>query len=471
MRRAATLCALAVCALLPGQAVAGGSLETSDPLLNRIWAASVKTANDGVEKPIEGTLDARGCQIYLSLVILDGPARDRCPYIGDIAVSGKTLLVSGDRRLTLRTMIWWFATVQNADGSIPASALQNHTPLLIDYNAYWIEALHDYTLYTGDRSLLKKVLPNLERLVDGFYPAHLDSNGLLVNWRTGHDYAYIARTGPVVTYYNAQYARALGMAATLAIWGGKPALAKPWRSRAAAVSTHFSSTFWDPGVGAFTDSAGNTTVHPQDGNVFAILAGLATAPQARAALAYVDRTMSRPEGDTIADTDVWNNDGWGYDASERIYPFISYFDVLARYSAGDDEGALDLLRREWGFMLANGPGTMWENISAKTGKPTDILPSWDHGWSSGAAPALTTQVLGVKPVAPGFAKFTVVPHPGDLEWAKGDIPTPHGTLEVSWRLVAGKPAVTVVAPRGTIWVNDPAMKPAAKKPAVQVGAP
>ena len=91
---------------------------------------------------------------------------------------------------------------------------------------------------------------------------------------------------------------------------------------------------------------------------------------------------------------------------------------------------------------------MWENISAKTGKPTDIRPSLDHGWSSGAAPALTTQVLGVKPVAPGFAKFTVTPHPGDLEWAKGDIPTPHGTIHVSWQLVAGKPVVTVVAPRG-----------------------
>jgi hypothetical protein len=173
--------------------------------------------------------------------------------------------------------------------------------------------------------------------------------------------------------------------------------------------------------------------------------------------------MSRPEGDTMVDSSAWNNSGWGYDATERIYPFISYFDVLARYAAGDDAGALDLLRREWGFMLANGPGTMWENISAATGKPTDSVPSWDHGWSSGAAPALTTQVLGVKPVAPGFAKFTVAPHPGDLQWAKGDVPTPHGTLHVSWKLVGGKPVVTVVAPRGTVWANDPAKKPAAKK--------
>ena len=40
----------------------------------------------------------------------------------------------------------WFASVQNLDGSIPASPIFNHTTVLIDYNAYWIEALYDYTL-------------------------------------------------------------------------------------------------------------------------------------------------------------------------------------------------------------------------------------------------------------------------------------------------------------------------------------
>ena len=75
-----------------------------------------------------------------------------------------------------------------------------------------------------------------------------------------------------------------------------------------------------------------------------------------------------------------------------------------------------------------------------------------------AAPALTTEVLGVKPVSPGFAKFTVVPHPGDLQFAQGDVPTPHGTIHVSWRLVGGTPVVTVSAPRGAVWANNPAPK-------------
>jgi Bacterial alpha-L-rhamnosidase 6 hairpin glycosidase domain/Bacterial alpha-L-rhamnosidase C-terminal domain len=452
MRLAAACCAVVACALAPA-ALAGGTFTSSDPLLNSIWTASVKTANDGISKPVD--LDPRDCKINLPLVILDAPDRDRCPYIGDEAVSGMTLLVAGSHVSTLRAMIAWFASVQNADGSIPASPIFNHTTVLIDYNAYWIEALYDYTLYTGDRTLLKSVFPNLSRLVNVLYPSHLDANGLLVNWLPEDDYDYIDRTGTTVSYYNAQYARALGMAATLAIWDGKPAYAKPWHMRAAAVASWFSAEFWDPAADAFTDSAGDTSVHPQDGNVFAILAGLATASQAQSALAYIDTTMSTPDGDTITDSSAWDRPVWGYDGTSRIEPFIGYFDVLARFSVGDDEAALDLIRREWGFMLDNGPGTMWENIDASTGKPVDIDPSWDHGWSSGAAPALTTQVLGVRPVSPGFAKFVVTPHPGDLTFASGDVPTPHGTIHVSWRLVAGSPVVTVSAPHGTVWLNNP----------------
>ena len=81
---------------------------------------------------------------------------------------------------------------------------------------------------------------------------------------------------------------------------------------------------------------------------------------------------------------------------------------------------------------------------------------------SGAAPALTTNVLGVRPTSPGFATFVVTPHPGDLEWARGDVPTPHGTIHVSWKLAAGRAVVSVSAPRATAWTNRPAKTKKAK---------
>jgi hypothetical protein len=126
MKRAAAFCAAVVCVLVPAQqAFAAGSFESSDSLLNSIWQASVKTANDGISKPVG--LDPRNCEISLPLVILDAPDRDRCPYIGDEAVSGLTLLVDGSHADTLRAMIAWFASVQNPDGSIPSSPIFDHT--------------------------------------------------------------------------------------------------------------------------------------------------------------------------------------------------------------------------------------------------------------------------------------------------------------------------------------------------------
>ncbi len=183
--------------------------------------------------------------------------------------------------------------------------------------------------------------------------------------------------------------------------------------------------------------------------MFAVLAGLATSAQARSALDYLGGHEWRPYGAAIADNDVWDGYPWGDYADQRVYPFISYFDVVARYQTGLDHSALALIRREWGYMLANGPqSTMWETIGAAGGPPGDQTPSYDQGWSSGAAPALTNYALGVRPASPGFGSYVAEPHPADLRWARGNVPTPHGTISFSWDYGARKMTAKVDAPVG-----------------------
>jgi hypothetical protein len=46
---------------------------------------------------------------------------------------------------------------------------------------------------------------------------------------------------------------------------------------------------------------------------------------------------------------------------------------------------------------------------------------------------MISEVLGVKPVKPGFSEFTVAPCESTLEYAKGSVPTPHGEIHVEWR--------------------------------------
>ena len=432
-------------------AAAGGSFASSDPLLDRIWAASVKTANDMVAPgPLTTDAEGRPCPIALPLVLLDGYVRDRCPYVGDQAVSGLTLLVSTPSvDPVLRDMILWYAGAQHADGSIPASPYMNGTLTLIDYNAFWVEDVYDYVLYTGDLAVVRQIWPSLEELMNMWYPAQIGPNGLLVNNLGPFDYGYIPRTGSTVAYYNAGYVRALRFAAQLATWVEEPAQAAAWIARIAPIAAAFVPAFWDGTVGAFRDATVGPVVHPEDGNVFAVLAGLTTPAQARSALDYLGGHEWRPYGAAIADDDVWDGYPWGDYADQRVYPFISYFDVVARYQSGLDHSALALIRREWGYLLENGPrSTMWETIGAAGGPPVDQTPSYDQGWSSGAAPALTNYALGVQPASPGFGSYLAEPHPANLRWARGTVPTPHGTISFSWFYGTRKMTAKVDAPVG-----------------------
>ena len=345
--------------------------------------------------------------------------------------------------------------------AIPASPIFDGTDVLFDYNAYWVEDLYNYVLYTGDMSLATQVWPNLVRLMNGWYPAQAQAGGLLANDLGPADYAYIARQGQLVAYYNAGYVRALKQAARIATWAGQAGRASAWNARATSLAGVFNSTFWDAGAGAYRDTPNGTVVHPEDGTSFAILAGLASPAQTKAALNYLAEHDARSYGNTIADNDTWDSPAWGQLAGQRVYPFISYFEVLARYQAGLGSSALDLIRREWGYMVNHGPHQgMWEDIGPYGGPPTDQWPSWDSGWSSGAAPALTNYVLGVQPTSPGFATFTVTPHPSNVVSARGSVPTPQGDISVSWKVTKGKLALTVTAPAGERWTNAP-VKPAA----------
>ena len=192
-------------------------------------------------------------------------------------------------------------------------------------------------------------------------------------------------------------------------------------------------------------------------NAFAVLAGVASAGQAKAALGWLSNHNAHDYGNTINDTQAWDDPAFGRETQLRVYPFMSYFEVEARFVAGLDVSAVDLIRREWGYMLTNGPGTMWESIGPYGSGPVGTPGSWDHGWSTGAAPALTHSVLGVQPTSPGFATFTVTPHPGGVRSASGDVPTPKGAIHVAWTANdAGEvTSLRVTAPGGLTWANAP----------------
>ena len=126
-------------------------------------------------------------------------------------------------------------------------------------------------------------------------------------------------------------------------------------------------------------------------------------------------------------------------------PFFMYFALQTLYKYGYDRLALDTQRRAWGEFLDSGLTTCLETFK----KGNTWARSIAHAWSASPAQFMVQEVLGIRPVKPGFAEFTVNPKTDGLDFASGSVPTPCGRIEVQWHKDAdGKLNLTCRAPEG-----------------------
>ncbi|GJC96074.1 alpha-L-rhamnosidase A [Colletotrichum higginsianum] len=283
------------------------------------------------------------------VVIHDAPKRDRDPYVGDLAVAALTGYVShgkGTVSEASRNVLADLAAHQRGDGWIPpASISMNYTLPLFDYPLWWVVCSHDYVWYTGDLDFLSAHYTNLVAVLDRWYPSVTDSaTGLVtkgLNGTAGYgDYAFVPRQGPV-TYYNALYVLALRRAAEMAVEAGRDVDAERWRRRAGEVSRALAERNFDEAVGAFWDGTRDgvfVDAHAQDGNSIAILADVGV-------LGYYARAAARPYGNAFYDSDAVG-EGFG----ERVYAFVSYFELAARFKSRAGRSAVEEMRRLYGWM-------------------------------------------------------------------------------------------------------------------------
>ena len=79
-------------------------------------------------------------------------------------------------------------------------------------------------------------------------------------------------------------------------------------------------------------------------------------------------------------------------------------------------------------MVESGTTITWEAWDQKY-KPNQ---DWNHAWGAAPANLLPRFVLGVRPLAPGWKRALVRPHPGALTRAEGKVPTPRGPVTIRW---------------------------------------
>ncbi|KAF7321961.1 Six-hairpin glycosidase [Mycena kentingensis (nom. inval.)] len=367
-------------------------------------------------------------------IIVDGAKRDRAVWPGDMGIAVPTQFVSTNDLLpTKNAMSTMFSHINPTTGALPESGPPLNQLSSDTYHCWTLIGTHNYYLYSGDLEWVQGLWTNYTKAV-AFLEAKVNATTGLMNVTGLRDWARQGGGG-FNAEGNAILYRVLLNSADLADAMGLPSLRDAWRANATALKTAFNSAFWMPTVGMYRDNL-TTTLAPQDANSFAVLFNLTqTKEQAVSISAGLEKNWNAlgPVAPELPDT---------------ISPFISGFELQAHFVAGNASRAMDLLHREWGYMLYTNlsvQSTLLEGFTANgsIGYRANVGYNHDpaytshaHGWSSGPTSALTIYVLGLSVTAVRGSAWQIAPQTAGLPGAQGGFETPLGKYEATWSVTS-----------------------------------
>ncbi len=400
-----------------------GSFDCSDSLLNKVWYTGAYTAH-----------------LCMQRNIWDAPKRDRRRWMGDLEISGEVINnVFADRFLMEQTMR---LLRQDAQGGKPETDLPTQNVNGIPgYSYAWMAGLADFYRHSGDKKYLasqhQALLTMLKYCKEDVGSDDLFDNShhewVFVDWSPGLSNDSEAARATTDLYLIKGVKEAVFILKQLGDEKNAEKYAKWAKELTASAQAHLLTT------------DGTFGTREQE-NAMAIDAGVATTDE-------VDDIFKAgifaPE--TGPRTDI-------------VSPYYGNFVLRAMGDSGHIEQGINYIRSFWGQMILDGATTFYEVYDPFWEKDHfHAHLAWDnhnnpdagyqvslcHGWSAGPTNYLTEFVLGVKSTGPGFATCTIEPHLGDLKWAKGKVPTPHGILKVSAAHNDGSMlTVTVQIPNG-----------------------
>jgi len=410
-----------------------GAFACSDEMLNRLWDVGRYTlrlcTHDGWE---------------------DCPAREQRQWLGDATVEFLVAQAAfgPDANALNRQFLRHCAESQRNDGLTQMYAPGDHRTnglLIPDWTLQWILNAEQHYVYTAEIEVLESIFPAIERALQWF-AHHIDANGLvadLPHWHF-HDWAALGRHGEAATL-NAELVGALRAATRLARALDNSRTARRFETLAAGIANALNARHWDAARGAYIDCVDPATGAQdrrvsQHANAALILWDI--APRERWA-SMIER-IADPARLVFTAAPPIAPTGEPFDPESAVVlanTFYSHFVYRALAKAGRFDRALALIRERYGRMLARGATTLWESF--------DPTASLCHGFSTTPVYQLSTEVLGVYPLEPGFTRFRLAPQPVDLQNASGVFPTVHGDIRVSWRCEPDGIALDVTVPDGT----------------------
>ncbi|MEX2246579.1 MAG: family 78 glycoside hydrolase catalytic domain [Dehalococcoidia bacterium] len=407
-----------------------GAFACSDEALTRIWSAGAYTMQLCMQDGFE-----------------DCPSREQRQWVGDAYVESLVIFACfGDARLTAK-LLRQVAQSQRRDGmtqmATPGDISARYPVYIVDYCLYWIMTAGEYVLHTGDDAIIAEIFPAVARAL-AWFERHIGLEGLLVEppgW-IFIDWAEVDRRGACGAL-NALLVMALRHAADMAEREGAAHLAARWRTLAERTSGAL-ERLWDGERGVYVDALlpnGRGRHVSQHTNAALIAAGIAPRERWDAMLDYVMDTARLVETSTGLRPGATS----AIDEERQVVlaqPFFMHWVHRALAAAGRHEQLVSNVRDRWAPMLAGGDGTFWEHWHGRDSRC--------HAWSATPSYDLSREVLGVRLLAPGFARYRVEPRTAGLSWAAGWYPSPRGDIGVSWRIDGGRFTLELDSPDGTL---------------------
>ncbi len=348
---------------------------------------------------------------------VDCPTREKGQYLGDNTVIGHShMLISGDPRL-YRKAIEQFARSASVCEGLMAVVPGHFMQEIADFSLQWPMQLLEYYRYSGDLDFLKRMYPQVERLLR-YFERYEREDGLLrdvfdkwnlVDWpqelRDGYDFELTRPVGPgchnvVNAFYLGCVQAANDIRGLLGIAGD---------DRLTELKNSYIAAFYDPAAGLFVDAEGSRH-HALHSNALPLLFGL--APEE--AVPRIVRLIREKR------------------FSCGVY--FAYFVLKALIRAGEHDLAYELLssddERSWGNMLKEGATTCFE----AWGKEQKWNTSLCHPWASAPIPLLIENIVGLAPGKPGWSEILFRPRiPASWTYCRVNLQVPSGPIRVEYK--------------------------------------
>jgi hypothetical protein len=409
-----------------------GRFECSDPRLGTLWEVGRYTLQQCMHDGWE-----------------DCPSREQRQWLGDATVEFLVAQAAFGPSVNAlnRQFLQHAAESQRPDGLTQMFAPGDHRTnaiLIPDWTLQWILNAEQHWLYSGDLETIGEIFPAIERAL-AWFERQRGPNGLLADLPHWNfiDWAAVGRHGEAATA-NALFVGALRASARLARALESLRAARRYEACAEAVAAALNARHWDAARGVYVDqvdpaSGARDARVSQHANAALLLFGVAPPERWRSMLDY---SMDPSRGVFTAAPPIVPTGG-AFDPETQVVlanTFFSHFVYRALSRAGRFDRALSEIRARYGRMLDRGATTLWESF--------DPTASLCHGFSATPVYQLSSEVLGVLPVLPGFRRFRVAPQLADLSYAKGIFPTVLGDVDVAWERVPGGLELALGVPPG-----------------------